>query len=418
MMTAPAVGIRVVHRVPVPEPAGAGQRRLDRGVGVEHLLAPDDLDVLVEPPRRSDRRIDVQPVADPGGVVVGAVSRRGVDRAGALLQRHVVGEHPHRVAVVERVAKGQAFEVAALQAGQRRAEVAPDRGRHRVPAFLRDDHGGAGVGVRAAAVVDPVVDAGVERHRQIRRDGPGGGGPDQHRDRASRHHRGLLREGRRRRRPHRELHVDGRRRVVLVLHLRLRQRGAAVQAPVDRLLPLVHHLLLDEPAEGAHDRRLVVRGHRPVRPVPGSQHAEALEVGRLPLDELLGVAAARAPEVGHAHVALLPAELLVHLELDGQPVAVPARHVGRVEAGHGPRPHDDVLQHLVEHVPDVDLPVGVGRAVVQHELRRPRAAFADARVQPHLVPARDRRRLRRLEVGAHREPRPGQVEGVLPVGHR
>ena len=44
----------------------------------------------------------------------------------------------------------------------------------------------------------------------------------------------------------RELDVDRRRRVVLVLDLRLGQRRAAVDAPVDRLLALVDEPLLDE----------------------------------------------------------------------------------------------------------------------------------------------------------------------------
>jgi hypothetical protein len=63
------------------------------------------------------------------------------------------------------------------------------------------------------------------------------------------------------------------------------------------------------------------------------------------------------------------------LVLDGQAVAVPARHVGRVEAGHGLGADDDVLEDLVERVADVDAAVGVGRAVVQHELGRPAEAL-------------------------------------------
>ena len=57
----------------------------------------------------------------------------------------------------------------------------------------------------------------------------------------------------------RKLDVDRRRRVVVVLDLGLGERGAAVNAPVDRLLALVDEPPLDELAERARDVRLVAR---------------------------------------------------------------------------------------------------------------------------------------------------------------
>ena len=49
----------------------------------------------------------------------------------------------------------------------------------------------------------------------------------------------------------------------------------------------------------------------------------------------------------------------------GQAVAVPARHVRRVEAQHVAGLDDEVLEDLVERRADVDLAVGVRRPVVQ-----------------------------------------------------
>jgi hypothetical protein len=60
---------------------------------------------------------------------------------------------------------------------------------------------------------------------------------------------------------------------------------------------------------------------------------------------------------------------LLDLVLDRQAVAVPARHIGRVETGQRLGADDDVLEDLVHRVADVDVAVGVGRAVVQHEAR-------------------------------------------------
>ena len=59
---------------------------------------------------------------------------------------------------------------------------------------------------------------------------------------------------------------------------------------------------------------------------------------------------------------------LQHLELDGQPVRVPARHEGRALALEELVPVDEVLEDLVERVADVQVAVGVRRPVVQHEL--------------------------------------------------
>ena len=103
--------------------------------------------------------------------------------------------------------------------------------------------------------------------------------------------------------------------------------------------------------------------------------------------------------------------------LDRQAVTVPARHVRCVEAGQRLRAHDDVLEDLVERVTDVQVAVGVGRAVVEHELGSPRAVLADALVELVLLPARDPLRLTLGQVAAHRERGVGQVERLAVVGH-
>jgi hypothetical protein len=46
-------------------------------------------------------------------------------------------------------------------------------------------------------------------------------------------------------------------------------------------------------------------------------------------------------------------------------VAIPARHIGRVQPIERTRFDDDVLQHLVDGMPDVDVAVRIGRAIVQ-----------------------------------------------------
>src|SRR5690606_36038141 len=90
-------------------------------------------------------------------------------------------------------------------------------------------------------------------------------------------------------------------------------------------------------------------------------------------------------------------------------------------AGDGLRAHDDVLQDLVDRVPQVDGAVGVGRAVVEHEARTAGGAFAQACVQPLGLPARERVRFAPRQVAAHREIRLREQDrglvALAVVGH-
>ena len=80
--------------------------------------------------------------------------------------------------------------------------------------------------------------------------------------------------------------------MLLVFDLGLGERGAVVPAPVDRLEALVDEALLEESVEGLDDTRLIGEVHRRVRVVPAAEDAEALELGALQVDVLLGILAA------------------------------------------------------------------------------------------------------------------------------
>ena len=126
---------------------------------------------------------------------------------------------------------------------------------------------------------------------------------------------------------------DRRARVVLVLHFCLGQRGAATDAPVHRLQPFVHGAFREEVDKRPGDHPLILRRHREVRIFPTSQHAQPLERFALQIDELLRIIPAFAADLCGRHLGFLRAKLAVDLDLDGQPVAIPPRDIGRVIAG-------------------------------------------------------------------------------------
>ena len=121
----------------------------------------------------------------------------------------------------------------------------------------------------------------------------------------------------------------------------------------------------------AHDVGDVVVAHREVRVVPVAEAAEALELFALLADVGHRVLFAELADVDlreRGLVFLLVAKLFLDAKLDRQAVAVPARDEVALKARHVLVLDDDVFQNFVERVAEVDVAVGVRRAVVENEL--------------------------------------------------
>ncbi len=174
--------------------------------------------------------------------------------------------------------------------------------------------------------------------------------------------------------------------MVLVLDLGLGERGRVIDAPVHRPRALEDRSFRQEFAERPHRVGLVLEIHRQIGIVPLAFDAEALELLRLDCDVLLGVRARRPPELERRHLVFLHAEILFYLFLDRQPMAVPAWNVRGVIALHRAHANDEVLEQLIDDVPEVDVAIRVWGAVVEHVTRRAGAGFANAPVESHRLP--------------------------------
>ena len=172
--------------------------------------------------------------------------------------------------------------------------------------------------------------------------------------------------------------------VVLVFDLGFGERGLLHHRPHHRLRAAIERAVVRELHQLARDLRLGGEVHGGVGMGPVALDAEPLELLALHVDPVLarrrGTRGGIRPWRRHRHVLVLAlgAVLLLDLPFDREAVAVPARHVVGVEAQHLLAARHHVLEDLVERVADMDVAVGVGRAVVQHEFRparaRPRAA--------------------------------------------
>ena len=212
--------------------------------------------------------------------------------------------------------------------------------------------------------------------------------------------------------------------MILVFDLRLGERGLLDHAPHHRLRAAIEQPVGDEFEDLAGDLRLGGIAHRQIGMIPIAGDAQALELLALHVDPVLGIGAAFAAErddrfgIGEVGLglALLAIVLLLDLPLDRQAVAVPAGHVVRVLARHLLRADHDVLQDLVEGVADVDVAVGVGRAVVQDEFRPSLARLAQRGIEILARPARQNLRLLLRQAGAHGKVGLRQKQGLRIVG--
>ena len=65
----------------------------------------------------------------------------------------------------------------------------------------------------------------------------------------------------------------------------------------------------------------------------------------------------------------------------------------------------------------MNLPIGVRRSVVQHELGPACGDLSLALVQAHLLPALEHLGLALGEIGLHGEAGVGEIQGVFVIGH-
>ena len=205
----------------------------------------------------------------------------------------------------------------------------------------------------------------------------------------------------------------------MVLDFGLGKRRFLHRRPHHRPGPAVEAAVDEKAAEFAHDLRLGLEAHGGIGIVPVADHPEPLELVALHVDPVFGEGAAIGAEAADRDGILVAAFLavgLLDLPLDRQPVAIPARHVDRILAQHLLGAHDDILENLVQRRAEVEMAVGVGRAVVKDELGPAGGGLPQAPVETDLLPACGHRRLAFRQPRLHGEGGARHEDGIAVIG--
>ena len=161
--------------------------------------------------------------------------------------------------------------------------------------------------------------------------------------------------------------------------------------------------------------------HRQIGIIPVAGDAQPLEFLTLDIHPTGGKGAAFLTEINDINrvfVQTFGAVLLFYFPLDRQTMAIPTGHIARIAAHHLLAAHHHILQHFVQGMADVQMPVGIGRAIVQG---KGRAGFAggfgaQAVIDADFLPTVQPERLARGQACAHRETGFGQKHGIAVVG--
>ena len=215
----------------------------------------------------------------------------------------------------------------------------------------------------------------------------------------------------------RKRHIDAGAGVAVgVFQLGFGQGGAGTGAPVHGLqapvdVALEHHL-----AEHLDLGGFVLLLQREIGLLPVGPDAPALEALHLAIHLLAGVSSGFLAQLDRCQrFALFLIHGLQHLEFDRQAVAVPAGHVAHPAALEHLILIDHILEHLVEGMPHVQGPVGIGRSVVKGE-RGPVVLEPQLSIDAVVAPEGLQFRFALHRIGAHAETGLQQVERVLVGG--
>ena len=224
--------------------------------------------------------------------------------------------------------------------------------------------------------------------------------------------------------------------MVIIFHFGLGERGAAGDAPINRLFAAIDKALFHDVREQAQFVGFVFLVEREIRIVPIAKDAEPFELHALDINELAGVGVAGVADGGGGDAPVTDctgrrrrrlhflrrgrrshglAHFLRDFEFNRQAVAVPAGNVRRAETAQSLIFDDDVLENLVQRGADVDVAVGERRAVVQDEFLRAGALLLNFPVKFRRFPFFQTLRLARHQVGFHGKVGARQVERVFVV---
>ena len=133
---------------------------------------------------------------------------------------------------------------------------------------------------------------------------------------------------------------------------------------------------------------------------------------------MFGIGAAFGAEIQNGHrilIAALFAVFFFNLPFNRQAVAIPAGDVIRIKPRHLRGAIDHILQNFIERMADMQIAIGIGRAIMEYECLPPFGLRAEPFPQLQALPARQRIGLTLRQIAAHGKAGLRQEDGAAII---
>ncbi len=344
--------------------------------------------------------VDRQSVLPADHEVIHTEAGSRVDCTGTGIRRDMFSHHHQRVSLgIQRVFCGDEFQVLSLN-GAQDFIVCDAEFFHQLVHELRQHHQ-----VALLCLHHCIVEPRVNGDAQVARDGPGCGGPDDDAVAFLQYAAAVF---------HRKLHVNRGRLHVLVFHFRFRQGRLGGRRPVDRFQALVDQAIGCHFAEDLDLAGFKIRCQGDVGVIVVTDAAQGQKALFLSLHLLERKVVADPTEFGNADFLAIISQFRDSC-LDRQAVGIPAGDIVHAVAHHVVGFVDDIFEDLVQGMTQMDVAVGIGRAVVEGPGFGSFPALQHFFKQLHLSPALLELRLFLRQISAHFKPGFRHVQCALVV---
>ena len=139
-------------------------------------------------------------------------------------------------------------------------------------------------------------------------------------------------------------------------------------------------------AECSNNVCLELKIHCQIRLVPVADNPHALKIFTLVIDLFRRIVTTLLTKLGSGHFMSRLTHLLFNIEFNWKTVTIPPRNIRCIKTRKGFRLGNNIFENLVNGVANMQLPVRIGRPIVQNKRGLACASCAHFLIEPHALP--------------------------------